>query len=352
MLCMKIIDWVERGNTSQRFKDAVNMLDSDKINSCLGGIYALHQIAKDNKEYNEQVFNVLIAFINTKTKYLPSWKDIQKPERFNIRPSIEIQTIIKLLFSKQDCIYKKLTATFENSKLYGADFSDLNFSKSIFKNVEIQNSKFNKTWFVKCHFVTVDFTFSDFTNTNFTGSEFWNNSSLICSGLTLSKFTGCFFQHTDFSCSRIHSNFDGATITHCSFDGCEIVCTDTTGRFNAATINVSAKGTSCINGIVAKGLSKGLMCSDFSSNVKSRIGQYGELEIAKKIEEFSTERLQELSDLIDVDSHEKAFRHTIRQLKSKVMGNTGLVFSDLGVLTKDDATEILCLYDFSINLVE
>lgn len=343
---------IEKGNISQRFKDAIDMLESKNSNTSLGGIYALHQIAKDNKEYKEQVFNVLTAYINTKTKDLPSWKDIKKPERFTIKPCIEIQTIVKLLFSKQDNIYKGFSATFENAKLYGADFSDLNFSKAIFKDVEIQNSVFKKTWFIKCHFVTVDFTFSDFTNANFTGAEFWNKSSFVCSGLMLSKFTGCFFQDTDFSCSRILANFDGSTITHCSFDGCEITCTDTVGRFNSATINVSAKGASCINGIIAKGLSKGLMLSDFSTNVKSRIGQYGELELEQKIEEFSTERLQELADLIDIDSHEKAIRHTIRQLKSKVMENTGLVFSDLSVLTKDDASEILHLYDSSINLIE
>lgn len=87
---------VEKGNTAQRFKDAIEMIDSENSTTILGGIYALHQIANDNEEYREQVFNVFIAYINTKTKLLPKWEDISKPERFNIKPTVQTQTIIRV----------------------------------------------------------------------------------------------------------------------------------------------------------------------------------------------------------------------------------------------------------------
>src|SRR5690606_20750159 len=110
---------IEKGNIAERFKDAVNMLQSGESTISLGGIYAMQNIAQENIEYRGQVFDILIAFINNRTQRIKSWYDLTSVERLTNQPSIEVITILKILFSQESDIFKKFEARFEGAKLYG-----------------------------------------------------------------------------------------------------------------------------------------------------------------------------------------------------------------------------------------
>jgi hypothetical protein len=55
----------QRGQSANRFTQAIDQIGSDKIEKRLGGIYALDQITRDDKEYRGRVTEVLCAYIRT-----------------------------------------------------------------------------------------------------------------------------------------------------------------------------------------------------------------------------------------------------------------------------------------------
>lgn len=348
----------EKGNTAERFKNAIMMLDDVNSTTCLGGIYSLDNIAKDNEEYREQVFNILISFINNKTKDMVPWDDIPIPQRFDVSPTIEVQTIIKILFSKDKFLYRNLIGDFKNSKLYGGNFDDMNFSNCSFTDVEFQNSSFSKTWFVKCKIFRTNFTYSQLPNTDFTGSKIFY-SYFECCYHTYTHYTATRIQNTSFMCSTINvTDFQGSKFQFCQFDGVGLsgIYDDNDFSFNGATINrVSIKGMNVRLGIMAKGASfdAGQPSSSFKSYIKSFIGKKLQFKSSNSIEEFPESEYQRLKYLLEDPLPEsKIFNYTLRLLKhDNSFKPTGWCFSDGGEFTKDDYIKLIKKYDKTIKKV-
>lgn len=345
---------IEKGNIAERFKNAINMLDSENSNICLGGIYALNNIANDNIEYREQVFNILVEFINNKTKSLPSWEELEKPLRYSSQPSIEVRTILKLLFSKESKIYRNFHANFENAKLYGSILDDYNFSRCSFRNVEFQNSSFQKTWFIESKFYKSDLTFSDFANAYFTGAEIWDDSKLDCCRFLWTRFTGCFIQGVDFSCSwMLDVFFEGARVNACCFNGVRID-THAQGSFVGASFSsTSIKGLVCYGGINARGarFDNGVPLTGFKTNMKGFIGEKAIIKINGKLEDFPLDELKKFENLLDIKSPIKFYCHTLSLIKNGDHKTTGWIFADTGIFTKSDSKYILKKYDDAIKML-
>ena len=141
---------VEKGNIAERFKNAIEHLGHEAPSVRMGGIYALHHIAQDEKEYRERVFEILCAHIRTTTR-----QNGYKPRRIQIdgknygvlvQPSIEIQSILKLLFvDSPGCdTYTKLSANLEYANLEGVILTDANLQNSSLIFADLRNSKLNK----------------------------------------------------------------------------------------------------------------------------------------------------------------------------------------------------------------
>ncbi len=345
---------IEKGNIAERFCNAISMLDSNKSGTCLGGIYALNEIAKDNSEYRQQVFNILVEFVNTNTKNLSRWESLPKEERLKAKPAIEIETIIRLLFDKKKSIYKGNKATFRDTKLYGGEFNDCNFSFCTFRDVEFQNSWLQGALFIKCEIYNTDFTFSDLQVAYFTDSIIMNNTSFKCCGLINTRINGCFLQEIDFSCSNISANFVGTSMNHCVLDGVRIVTwPEDKGSYNAITFGQnSTKALVCIgDGLIARGgrFNFGSLKTNFYSATKAAIGQKGIFKGENTLEPFPESKLIELENLIDINGPIKFYCHTVFSIKSGTHGNTGWIIKDLGEFTQQDFNVAMTDYDKAIS---
>lgn len=120
---------VERDN---RFAKGVELLGNSSESARIGAAYNLYFLAKEfPEEYREVVFNILCSHVRAIT----SDSDYQK--RFKEKPSNEIQTIMDLLFKRQDevLIFSDLNANLENIyvigiNLYMADLVGANLAKA------------------------------------------------------------------------------------------------------------------------------------------------------------------------------------------------------------------------------
>ncbi len=144
-------DSTEKGNIAERFKNAIEHLGHESPSVRMGGIYALHHIAQDEKEYRERVFEILCAHIRDTTR-----QDGYESQTISItgkdsgvlsQPSIEIQSILKLLFvDSTGCdIYTKLHANLEHANLKGVILTGANLQNTSLRYANLRNSKLIKT---------------------------------------------------------------------------------------------------------------------------------------------------------------------------------------------------------------
>ena len=97
----KQIALTDKQNQNSRFSSSIELLGSESESARIGGAYSLYFLARENhKEYAEVVCEILCAHIRTiasKEEYNKEYK-----EKYRYKSSNEIQTIINLLFKKQE----------------------------------------------------------------------------------------------------------------------------------------------------------------------------------------------------------------------------------------------------------
>ena len=202
----------------ERFKNAISLIGSDNAATRLGAIYALDHIAKDtyNKEksYTKTIFQILCSYIRETTN------NDEYKIKFKDKPSVEIQTIIDLLFKSHLNNfngYIELQADLSYSYLCGADFN-------------------------KAHCKGANFSFSHcegsfFESANCEGSFFWNTH---CEG---ANFCRSHCEGADFR----YSHCAGATFFHVCFKDANFVGADCSGTSfgDADCAGVNFLNTNC-----------------------------------------------------------------------------------------------------------
>jgi len=90
--------------TTTAFKDAIDLLGHDKAAVVIGGIHALHKIARDDVEYAQTVADILCSYVRETTRH-KTYRDDVRTRREEMPPSrsggtadLSVQTIIDLLF--------------------------------------------------------------------------------------------------------------------------------------------------------------------------------------------------------------------------------------------------------------
>ena len=134
----KTAELTEIGNIAERFKNAIEHLGNESAAVNLGGIYALHHIAQEVEGYRKRVFEILCAHIRETTTQM-EYKT-RETGSTEIKPTIEIQSILDLLFIKtQDQeIYKGLRGNLEGADLYGARLISANLQNANLRGANLQ----------------------------------------------------------------------------------------------------------------------------------------------------------------------------------------------------------------------
>jgi hypothetical protein len=65
---VRALELAERGQITDRFTKAVEQLAGDKLDVCLGGIYALERIAADADSYYEPIMEILTTFLRERAR--------------------------------------------------------------------------------------------------------------------------------------------------------------------------------------------------------------------------------------------------------------------------------------------
>ena len=223
----KTADLTEKGNIAERFKNAIEHLGHKSTSIRLGGIYALHHIAQDVEEYRERIFEILCAHIRettTQDGYKP--QNLQKGKGSSgvlFQPSIEIQSILKLLFvDSPGCdAYMDFVANLEHSDLKGTILNHANLNSTIFNNAELQGAKFE----------VADLQDADFSNTNLQDADF-----------LVAELQGAHFRKADLQCAHFQvTDLQDADFSNTNLQDADFLAANLQGADLSGTQNLTAK---------------------------------------------------------------------------------------------------------------
>ena len=125
----------ERGQQQERLKNAIEHLGNASESMRLGGTYELFHLAKDNPELSQTLLDILCAHIRTKTGE-PIYQ-----ENHQCKPSVEIQSILSLLFRENPEVFGD-RVDLKESWLKGADLKDTSFPRAaILTGVHLQGAE-------------------------------------------------------------------------------------------------------------------------------------------------------------------------------------------------------------------
>lgn len=167
---------MSKGNTDTRFNNAVSQLGSENEAVALGGVYALHEIARENEyTYLNVVHDILCGYVRSESvaRYRKFEKEKKQGEK--LIPSIVIQAIISLLFpgkNIEERLYDDFRSHLYNSILidysfYGAKIDDANFNGAKIDDCFFTEAKMSDTLFIgtkltDCNFENAEICYSQF----------------------------------------------------------------------------------------------------------------------------------------------------------------------------------------------
>lgn len=208
----------EKAQINTRFKDAATLLGSENVSSILSGIYALHQIAVETYNGNDNqrgyvgiVHDILCAFIRENTQTVHN-EEKGKDWRVNKKPTIVIQTILNVLFKNEKEIYSDLITdlsdcVFEDLYLDEANIVGIDFSRTKFIKSNFKQSNFHSCYLEEAFIDEVDFSMCSFKNVVF------DDSFIRKSTFEDARFTTCDFWETQ----QTHVKYDKASFTAIDF---------------------------------------------------------------------------------------------------------------------------------------
>lgn len=203
----------EKGNVDARYINAIGHLNNTNPAIVLGGLHALHQIAKENNTYIPLVHDVFCSYVRESSVELNSMQyrnacvrnqekkviilinvaDEDSTSTIKIKCPVTIQTVLDYLFEHTNnsvCIYKARRSDLTCSHLSyciqwentveNIDFWSTMFDSCDFKGSTIKNCSFEKSIFNKCNFSDVKFESCDFKEAKFRGCDLKTTCFLDC----------------------------------------------------------------------------------------------------------------------------------------------------------------------------
>lgn len=210
-------------DADKRFGEAIGYLGDSNTSIVLGGIYSLYQLAKEDDRYKPIVAGLFTSYIRENSGIL--YHKLDKERLINrsfvkAKPPIQIETIISLLFSNNNCFNGEFldlsNSTIKNAKFYG----------------EVRNCSFDSSLLTDCIFyeniVNCSFQFASIANSTLGSSistidncqfRMATCSALVFNGILnralefdLTLLNDCKFSPNNMhSCSFIGSNIRGKT---------------------------------------------------------------------------------------------------------------------------------------------
>ena len=208
----------EAGNRQRAFKDGVEHLGSDKSFVRQGGAHALFHLALEDDKLSASIAGFLCAHIRETT----GAKDYQ--EQNKDKPSTEMQSLLKLLFTTETVDEKRLERFWQGTTpdLNGGYFRGVHLSNAQFRGAMLRVAQFEGAWLDKAQFQgawleRVRFQGAYLKRAQFQGAQL-DRAKFRGAYLERAQFRGAYLERAQFQGTRLSgSQFQGASLYMAGF---------------------------------------------------------------------------------------------------------------------------------------
>ena len=134
----KANEHTEQGQRQERFRNAIEHLGHEKDSVRMGGAYELCHLAQDTEELRQTVFDILCAHIRRTTG------EYEYRERYKLKPSEEVQSLLTLLFVQKHEIFKGFQVDLQGTLLKGANLQKACLEKANISRANLQEASLSE----------------------------------------------------------------------------------------------------------------------------------------------------------------------------------------------------------------
>jgi len=124
----------EAGQRQERLKNAIEHLGHKRDSVRMGGAYELFHLAEDTEKLRQTVLNILCAHIRQTTR------GDEYKEKYEAKPSEEIQGLLTLLFMDEHDIFKDCSINLQGGYLNGANLTQARLKKANLLGAQLQGA--------------------------------------------------------------------------------------------------------------------------------------------------------------------------------------------------------------------
>jgi len=356
----------EKGQVNERFKNAIVHIGSDNSAIVLGGIYALHEIARDVKEFRKTVFEILCSYLREKTSKDKDWKEFTIQEQEDYEQPIVNQTIIDLLFKSTDLeeyIYDGLCAKLSRIKCFNADLTYAHLKGAELKYAHLDGSVFDNASLESANLFGASLESAKLNHAHLMNTNFYHThledavlrDAILCNANVFESYlSGADLCNAHLEGAYLDQSFlQGAQLNSAHLEGTYLNQTHFEGAilngvfFEGAYLNETHfEGANLFMANFYGVYSEKLISGRFEEVMRIRIGNESEYSNALKGALNVTDAdkiISEFSSKIKDETKVKFFEYTIRKATKRktIIENNALT----GILTKEDANKIIERYN-------
>lgn len=205
----------EKGNITERFKNAVEHLGNASESVRMGGIYALYHVARESSEYVETVKEILRSHTNV----IMAGPEYAKRDK----PSNEVAAILNVLFPVIDIMKPHTEALFKNMEISNWNLRGADLWKRNMKGVQGINANLSEAQLREANLSDAFLWGSNFSRVDFVKAN----------------LSGAYLQRVDLSrATMTYADLSGAHLSQVSFLGAHMGRVDLSGAY-AETLDLS-----------------------------------------------------------------------------------------------------------------
>ena len=214
----------EKGNITERFKNAIEHLGSDSESIRMGGIYGLYHVARESREYADTVLKIICVHVKS---IMAASEYVKKEE-----PSNEIAAILDILFpidfsdgEQDDRLFARVEIS--NWHLHGADFIYRNMRDVMGTRVNLSSANLWRARLSNVLFSMTDLSEADLSEADLSGADL-SGADLSAANLSKANLSGANLEEANLEEANLSkadlskANLDRADLSKANLDKADL----------------------------------------------------------------------------------------------------------------------------------
>jgi hypothetical protein len=225
-LSRRTFELTEQGQVTDRYTKAIEQLGSEKLDVCIGGIYALERVARDSPRDHWTIIEVLTAFVREHSReQWPRPDPSSQEQQRSTRPDVQAAVTV---IGRRDAEHDSRPIDLRGADLTGANLGGADLRTALLDGANLGGADLSTAHLTGADLTGADLTDADLTLAYLTDADL-TGANLGGAKLTLANLTFANLSGAQLSGAQLSANFHGADLTGVNLHGADLTGVDLTG---------------------------------------------------------------------------------------------------------------------------